>query len=73
MAVDITKDKVALKLQFLEGMVDGKEKLKNKTISKIKLEANNEKIYDSAEVLSSLQTKPLQRVEKVETSILTRE
>ncbi len=73
MAVEIKKDKVSLKLQFLEGMEDGKEKLKSKTISKLKLEAEDEKIYDTAEILSNLQTKPLQKVEKLETSILTRE
>lgn len=66
MAVIGNKEKLSLKLELDAGLVDGKQRVKTKTFTKIKTGAADEGLYQAGLVLGSLQTRDLLKVRKVE-------
>ncbi len=73
MAVVGIKEKLALKLELDDGMVDGKQKTKSKTLNNIKVDAMDDNIHGTALALAGLQAKPLLKVKRVEETVLTEE
>ena len=62
-----------MKIQLDDGLVNGKQKIQNKTFNKIKLDAGDADLYQAAEAISSLYAKDtlgLIRVEEAELNIL---
>lgn len=70
MANAVTK-KLALKINFDNGLVDGKQKLKSKTISQVGKSATDEGLLEVANVIGGLQTKDIYEILKIETKELT--
>lgn len=73
MAVIGNKEKTSLKLELDAGLVDGRQRTKNKTFTKIKARATDEGLYEAALVLGSLQSRDLLKVRKVEETELVDE
>lgn len=71
MAIQAIAEKVSLKIELDGGIVDGKQKINNKTFSKIKTEAANEDLHGTAVTMADLQEKELFAVKKIETSKLS--
>ena len=55
MAVNESKNPSSLKIKLDLGMVDGKTKVRSKTFSNLKHDADAQNVYDVAESLMSLQ------------------
>ncbi len=68
MAMETLKEKLTLRLELDEGIVDGKQKLKTKSFSQVKVGASDEALYISGQALAGLQEKDLLNVKKVEVS-----
>lgn len=66
MAISNIKEKTNLKLELDGGLVDEKQKIISKTFSKIKTDALDEELYETALALGSLQIKDLLNVKRVE-------
>ncbi|OLS01838.1 DUF1659 domain-containing protein [Tissierella creatinophila] len=66
MAIKNVKEKTNLKLELDGGIVDEKQKLISKTYSKIKTDALDEELYETALALQTLQSKDLLNVKRVE-------
>lgn len=64
-------NKVALKINFDEGIVDGKQKLKAKTISRVGKTATDDELFEAANLLGSLQTKAIYNLQRIETKDIT--
>ncbi|NLM06528.1 MAG: DUF1659 domain-containing protein [Tissierellia bacterium] len=64
-------ERVALRMEFDLGEVNGRKKIQSKTISSIKKDATDQGLYGLATSLHSLQTNPLHSVKRVETAVLT--
>lgn len=73
MAIVNVKEKVTLKLDLDGGVVDGKQRIKSKSLSKVKTDALDEDLHATATVLASLQSKDLLNVKRVEESKLMEE
>ena len=73
MAIQTLKEKLTLRLELDGGIVDGKQKIKGKSFTQIKPTAEDEALYNTASVLSSLQSKDLLKVKKVETTSIFNE
>lgn len=73
MAIISMKEKLALKLELDGGMVDGKQKVDSKTFSKVKTNATDDALHGTAIALSSLQSKELLKVKRVEETTLLSE
>lgn len=73
MAIVNVKEKVALKLELDAGIVDGKQKIKSKSLSKVKTDALDEDLHGTATALAALQTRNLINVKRVEESKLVNE
>lgn len=71
MAVNSVKEKIVMKLKFKEKTLDGKEKSSSKSYTGIKNEASDQSIYKIGKRISEIQTKKLDTISKVETTILT--
>ena len=70
MAIETVIGKRALKLELDGGTVDGKQKVVNKTYNNIKVDAMDENIHTCGALLSTLQSKSLLQVKKVEEKII---
>lgn len=73
MAVIENKDSSKLKLELDGGMDGDKQITKTKTYSRLKVDADNENVYEVGNSLSNLQTMPLLRIKKVEEMELVEE
>jgi hypothetical protein len=73
MAIEVMAEKKTLKLELDAGVVDGRQRISSKSYSNVKLDATDDNIHASGEVLAGLQTLPLMKVKKVEESIITNE
>lgn len=70
MTVNSNKEKLVLKLQYDGGLVDGRARLINKSYSRLNLDADDQNILKTAQLLSSLKEEELVNVYKLETSSL---
>lgn len=70
MAIQAIAEKLTLKLELDGGIVDGKQKIKHKSFSKIKTDAANEALHGTAATMADLQEKNLMAIKKIETSEL---
>ncbi|HEY8361874.1 MAG TPA: DUF1659 domain-containing protein [Tissierellaceae bacterium] len=70
MAVGNLKEKTTLRLEYDGGIVDGKQKLITRAFNRIKTTATDEELYNTANVIASLQNKNLMYIKKVEVSSL---
>lgn len=66
MAIINIKEKTNLKLELDGGIVDEKQKTISKTFSKIKTDALDEELYETAVALGSLQKKDILNVKRIE-------
>ena len=73
MATVSVKEKTNLKLELDGGIVDEKQKIIMKSFSKVKTDALDEEVYDTALALQGLQQKDLLGVKKTEEVRLIRE
>ena len=73
MAIVNVKEKVTLKLELDAGVVDGKQKIKSKSLSKVKTDALDEDLHGTATALAALQSKGLINVKRVEESKIINE
>lgn len=73
MAIREIKEKSTLRLTLDEGMVDGKQKMKTKSYSKVKPEANSENIYRTGVILGSFQEKEVLDISRVDVVSLIEE
>lgn len=71
MAINTMKEAVILKLEFDAGLVDGKQKVKSKSFSKIKTNVVDDNLYGTATSIASLQEESLLNVKRIETTSLT--
>lgn len=67
------KEKMALRLELDNGVVDGKQKIQSKTLNNVKTTAADENLHGVATVLASLQNKDLLKVKRVEETVLVEE
>lgn len=65
-----TVEKVQLKLEFDNGLVDGKQKYKPRTFSNIKETATDENILGTSDAINALSENPVLRTSKVVTSLI---
>ncbi len=73
MAIKSVKEKTNLKLELDGGIVEGKQKTLSKTYSKVKTDALDEEVYETAVALQTLQTRDLLNVKKIEEMSLVSE
>lgn len=73
MAIKSIKEKTNLKLELDGGMVGDKQKLISKSYSKIKTDAPDQALYETAVALETLQNKSIINVKRVEEVRLTQE
>ena len=66
MAIKSIKEKTNLKLELDGGMVGDKQKIISKSYSKIKTDALDEALYETAVALQTLQNKAIVNVKRVE-------
>ena len=66
MAIKTIKEKTNLKLELDGGMVGDKQKVISKSYSKVKTDALDEALYQTAVALQTLQSKDILNVKKVE-------
>ncbi len=66
-------EKMALRLELDNGVVDGKQKIQSKTLNNVKTTAADENLHGVATVLASLQNKDLLKVKRVEETVLAEE
>lgn len=71
MAIQAIAEKVSLKIELDGGMVDGKQRIKHKSFSKIKTNATNENLHGTGATMAELQERDLVAIKKIETSELT--
>ncbi|TJX13382.1 DUF1659 domain-containing protein [Tissierella creatinini] len=73
MAVIGIKERLSLKLELDDGLVDGKQKVKSKTLNNVKVNALDDNLHGTALALAGLQSKSLLKVKRVEETALTAE
>lgn len=73
MAVIGNKERVTLKLELDAGIVNGRQRTSSKNINNIKLEASDDAIHGTGLALSSLQSKDVFSIKKVEEVTLIEE
>ena len=73
MTTTATLEKKSLILAFDGGVVDGKQKLINKTFNNINDQATDEKLYSTANLLASVQERDLLEINKREVSSIHQE
>ncbi|MGO1469239.1 MAG: DUF1659 domain-containing protein [Tissierella sp.] len=73
MAIKSIKEKTNLKLQLDGGIVDEKQRIISKSFTKVKPEALDEELYQTAKVLESLQNNGLLNVLRVEETSIKEE
>lgn len=66
MAIQNLKEKVQLRLELDDGIVNGKQKLKSKSFIQIKTTATDEALYTTAMTIADLQEKDLLKVKRIE-------
>ncbi|MCQ4923071.1 hypothetical protein CIW83_11135 [Tissierella sp. P1] len=73
MAIDVLKEKLTLRLEFDDGVVNGKQKVHPKTFAQIKTTADDLNLHAAAKTIASLQNRPLLKVQRIETTSLIEE
>lgn len=73
MAVITNKERVTLKLELDGGIVDGRQRVTSKSINNMKLDATDEGIHGTGVALTSLQSKDVLKIKKVEELTLIEE
>ena len=66
MAVITNKERVTLKLELDGGIVNWRQRITSKNINNMKLDASDEAIHGTGLALSSLQSKDLFKIKKIE-------
>lgn len=69
MAVKSVVDKVILRLRFEEMTEDGKEKISSRSYNNVKSDIEDQAIYNTGKIISSLQEKPVESISKVATTV----
>lgn len=64
-------EKVSLKLEYNQGLVDGKEKFSSKNFNNIKVDATDQNLLEFSTIVENIQAKDLNKVYKLETSVLS--
>lgn len=67
------KEKLSLRLELDDGVVNGKEKIKRKSYNQVNPTATDEDIHSVGKTLSSLQSRELVKIKKLEETILSEE
>ena len=70
MALTSVKEKTNLKLVLDGGMVGDNQKLISKSFTKVKVEAQDQELYEVAKALESLQNKAILDIRKIEETSL---
>ena len=73
MAVIGIKEKAVLKLELDAGLVDGRQRIKTKSFTKVKTGASDEGIYETGLALGGLHSNEVLKVKRVEETLLTEE
>ena len=73
MAITTVKEKVVLKLELDNGIVDGKQKIQSKTFNKVRTDVADEDLHGVEVILADLQSKELLKVKKVDEVTLVSE
>lgn len=73
MAVITNKERVTLKLELDGGIVNGRQRITSKNINNMKLDASDEAIHGTGLALSSLQSREVFKIKKVEELALEEE
>lgn len=73
MAIIGIKEKMTLKLELDNGLVDGKQKVQSKSFNKVKPEAADEDLHGTALALAELQDKDILKVKRIEETALVSE
>lgn len=71
MALVGIKEKSILKLELDAGVENGRQKIKTKSFNKVKTNASDEGVYETALALGGLYDQQLLKVKKVEETTLT--
>ena len=70
MAVSNIKEKTVLKLEYDNGIVDEKQRIKTVTYSKIRTTATDEEMYNTGIAIQELQQKTLLAIKRSEEMLL---
>lgn len=70
MAVSNIKEKTVLKLEYDNGIVDEKQRIKTITYSKIRTNATDEEMYNTGIAIQELQQKTLLAIKRSEEMLL---
>ena len=73
MAIQNLREKVTLKLELDDGVVNGKQKLSSKSFTQIKTTATDEALYSTAITIADLQEKDLLKVKRHEVTSIFNE
>lgn len=73
MAIQNLREKVTLKLELDDGVVNGKQKLSSKSFTQIKTTATDEALYSTAITIADLQSKDLLKVKRHEVTSIFNE
>ncbi|MEW8974255.1 MAG: DUF1659 domain-containing protein [Tissierellaceae bacterium] len=73
MAISTVKEKVILKLELDNGVVEGKQKIKSKSFNGINTDATDEALHGTGIILADLQKNDLLKVKRVEELTLVEE
>lgn len=73
MAILSNKERVTLKLELDGGIVNGRQRISSKNINNMKLDATDDAIHGTGVALSSLQSKDVLKIKKVEELALIEE
>jgi len=73
MAIQNLREKVTLRLELDDGVVNGKQKLSSKSFTQIKTTATDEALYSTATTLADLQEKDLLKVKRHEVTSIFNE
>ena len=66
MAIRTNKEKLTLRLELDQGIVNGKQKVKTKSFTQIKTTAEDQALFNTAMAIADLQEKDLLRVQRLE-------
>ena len=67
------KEKISLKLELDNGVVDGKQKVLSKSFGRVNTAAGDMNLFNAATAIGGLQEKPLLKIQKIETTTLLNE
>lgn len=65
------KEKISLKLELDNGVVDGKQKVLSKSFARVNTAAEDTNLFNAATAIGGLQEKSLLKIQKIETTTLS--